>query len=912
MKKRDCSRENGMLKTYWVFNVGAFSVCFCNRKILSMAIVVAMLFSVFQGRLYLGGNPENIAYADSDSDFEYVHSGNFGGKNSELFEGLTATSDGGYVAVGQSNGVSTSPIWGNNGNIDGIIVKYDIDGNVKWSKNAGGSNGEGFVRVAATSDGGYVAVGNSYGASTTPVWGNNGDSDGIIVKYDVDGDVKWSTNVGGTTEDHLNDVVKTSDGGCVVVGYSMGASTSPAWGNNGGSDGIIVKYDVDGNVKWSKNAGGSNGEGFIGVAATSDGGYVAVGNSYGASTTPVWGNNGDSDGIIVKYDADGNVKWSKNVGGTDFDVFWGVAATSDGGYIAVGNSYGVSATPVWGNNGDSDGIIVKYDADGNVKWSTNVGGTSYDVFWGVAATSDGGYVAVGESDGASTSSTWENNGESDGIIVKCDVGGNVKWSKNVGGTYYDALHDAAETSDGGYVAVGYSDSTSTTPAWGNNGESDAIVAKTQETVEVVKVVLTPDATSKNAGYDGHIDVSFDDATAVGRQAYALGIPMVFDNDTIEITNLETVDFDTKGLTGLLVNGTFLSGARDYDASSEVLSVINATGKFLLSWTVEENVPLTPHTLTDDVYFTIHYRVKENVATSESFAIGEYNDTNGITGDQIFGIDGRGILSSNQDDFGAYLLVDGEHGILTQDYINVTVEDMPPVTISGDVNSISLQGRAMLTGKQRTAISAIGYTPNLSKIDAGIRVEMYEVDDVGEIIKQVGSVAYTQEMNMTAAIGDTSSTLYNYTLNIPRTVANDLKISDPDDESPKYMLRFSRFGDNGGSVVGTVREESYLWANIYLDGTSVNTGAIDESTPLTVGGTAYLYAGAFYLPTAEKDALTTADLNTIKGQVGNADIAGVTTIYNINEYLGVDAADYTTVLRYVGQQKLQSLPLAVTN
>jgi hypothetical protein len=444
------------------------------------------------------------------------------------------------------------------------------------------------------------------------------------------------------------------------------------------------------------------------------------------------------------------------------------------------------------------------------------------------------------------------------------------------------------------------------------GNYNGTVSKSFKIFDVVKVVLTPDSLSKNAGYDGHIDVSFDDATAVGRQAYALAIPMLFDNDTIEITNLETVDFAAKNLTGLLVNGTFLSGARDYDASSEVLSVINSEGKFLLSWTVEEDIPLTPHTLTDDVYFRIHYRVKENVPTSASFAIGEYNIDNGIDQDQIFGVDGLGILSSNQDDFGAYLLVDGEHGILTQDYINVTVEDMPPVTISGDVNSISLQGRAMLTGKQRTAISAIGYTPNLNKIDAGIRVEMYEVDDGGDVIKQVGSVAYTQEMNMTASIGDPTSTLYNYTLNIPRTVANDLKISDPTGSSPKYMLRFSRFGDNGGSVVGTVREESYLWADIYLDGTSVNTGTIDEAIPMTVGGTAYLYAGAFYLPTAEKDALTTADLNTIKGQVGNADIAGVTTIFNINEYLGVDAADYTTVLRYVGQKKLQTLPLAVTN
>jgi hypothetical protein len=426
----------------------------------------------------------------------------------------------------------------------------------------------------------------------------------------------------------------------------------------------------------------------------------------------------------------------------------------------------------------------------------------------------------------------------------------------------------------------------------------------------IKVILTPDALSKNAGYDGYIEVSFDEA--VGYEAYALAIPMLFDKNIIEITDLETVNFAAKGLTGLLVNGMFLSGAQDYDSSSEVLSVINATGKFILSWTVAENTPLSPHALTDDIYFKIHYRIKENVPTSASFAIGEYNEASGIGSDQTFGVEGMGVLCSNQGDFGAYLLTDGDHGILTQKYINLFVEDMPAVTISGDVNSISLQGRAMLTGKQRTAISAIGYTPNLNKIDAGIRVEMYEADDLGEIVKQVGSVAYTQEMNMTAAIGDPSSNLYNYTLNIPRTVANDLVDSDPDQSSPKYMLRFSRFGDYGGITVGTVREESYLWADIYLDGTSVNTGTIDESTPMTVGGTAYLYAGAFYLPTADKFAITASDLNTIKGQVGNADITGVTTIFNINEYLGVDAADYTTVLRYVGQKKLQTLPLAVTN
>ncbi|MDR1100801.1 MAG: hypothetical protein LBL34_00330, partial [Clostridiales bacterium] len=202
--------------------------------------------------------------------------------------------------------------------------------------------------------------------------------------------------------------------------------------------------------------------------------------------------------------------------------------------------------------------------------------------------------------------------------------------------------------------------------------------------------------------------------------------------------------------------------------------------------------------------------------------------------------------------------------------------------------------------------------DLDKMDAGIRVEMYEIEAGGTIVKQVGSVAYTQVMNMTSTIGNPSSPLYNYTLKIPKTVADDLVNSNPGSGAAKFMLRFSRFGDYGGSVVGTVRQESYLWADIQLNGTGITVETIDEDTPLKINDNTYLYAGAYYLADADKIALSTADLNTIKGQVGNADIDGVTTIFNINEYLGVDAADYTTVLRYVGQTKLQALPVAVTN
>ncbi|MDR1101387.1 MAG: hypothetical protein LBL34_03420, partial [Clostridiales bacterium] len=120
------------------------------------------------------------------------------------------------------------------------------------------------------------------------------------------------------------------------------------------------------------------------------------------------------------------------------------------------------------------------------------------------------------------------------------------------------------------------------------------------------------------------------------------------------------------------------------------------------------------------------------------------------------------------------------------------------------------------------------------------------------------------------------------------------------------------GNYGGSVLGTVREESYLWAEIYLDGTRVDAGNIKEDIPLRMGEIVYLYAGAFYLPSVAKTFIGTPDLNTMKGLVGSGNIQGVTTIFNINEYLGVDASDYTTVLRYVAKTKLQAIPLIVRN
>ena len=436
----------------------------------------------------------------------------FGGSGTDFFYTVTATSDGGFVAAGYSAAASFgngdwTDVTGH-GNTDAIIVKFDIDGNIVWKKHFGGSNTDYFYAVTATPDGGFVAVGasGSFGNGDWTGVTGRGNQDATIVKFDADGNIVWKKNFGGSALDRFNAVTATPDGGFVAAGTSEAAS----FGNGdwvgvtgrGNNDAIIVKFDNDGNTIWKKNFGGSGDDHFKAVTATSDGGFVAA----GYSSLPSFGNGdwtgvtgrGGSDAIIVKFDNDGNTIWMKHFGGSAPDYFNAVTATPDGGFVAAG----YSSTDSFGNGdwidvtgrGGQDAIIVKFDADGNVVWKKNFGGSDGDYFNAVTATPDGGFVAAGYSLPTSFGNgDWTDpkrfmaRGGQDAIIVKFDADGNVIWKKHFGGSSADYFNAVTATTDGGFVVVGDSNTSSFgTGDWTGvtgRGSTDAIIVKYTEVVD---------------------------------------------------------------------------------------------------------------------------------------------------------------------------------------------------------------------------------------------------------------------------------------------------------------------------------------------------------------------------------------------------------------------------------------------
>ena len=381
----------------------------------------------------------------------------FGGSDGfEWFTSVIQTNDGGYVTVGQSDSTDGDVEGLNKGDSDALIVKYDAGGNIEWNRNFGGSDREWLATVIQASDGGYVAVGHSASTDGDLEGLNKGFADAVIVKYDNSGNIEWNHNFGGSWEDQFYSVSQTSDGGYIAGGFSNSTDGDLTGLNKGGIDGIIVKYDASGNVEWNRNFGGTGVEYFEELSQTSDGGYIVFGWSPSTNGDLAGLNKGEIDGIIVKYDASGNIEWNRNFGGSSWDAFYSGIQTSDGGYIVFGDSESNDGDLAGLNKGDYDGIIVKYDVSGNVEWKYSYGGTDSESFFHGIQTSDGGYFATGYSASNDGDLAGLNKGIEDGVLVKFDMNGNVEWKRNFGGSSTDDFWGATQTSDGGYVVVGYS------------------------------------------------------------------------------------------------------------------------------------------------------------------------------------------------------------------------------------------------------------------------------------------------------------------------------------------------------------------------------------------------------------------------------------------------------------------------
>ncbi len=268
--------------------------------------------------------------------------------------------------------------------------------------------------VQQTADGGFIMTGFLAPDFDKP-------SEIYLAKTNGSGTVQWQKTFGGSDWEKGNCVLQTTDGGYLVGGLYRryeGASEINEF--------YLIRTDANGNALagWPKTYAGAALEGIYGLCEAADG-FVFVGSS---STQHF---------LMAKVDSDGTLLWEKTPTSTNpgWDVALSIDRSADGGYIIAGCDGG-PMNYVW---------VARTDASGNLRpgWPKTYG---QGCALSVKSTSDGGFVLAGKSIGL-----WD---DGDAILIKADSLGNQSWKKTYGGERNDDLYSVDITSDGGFIAVG--------------------------------------------------------------------------------------------------------------------------------------------------------------------------------------------------------------------------------------------------------------------------------------------------------------------------------------------------------------------------------------------------------------------------------------------------------------------------
>ena len=165
--------------------------------------------------------------------------------------------------------------------------------------------------------------------------------------------------------------------------------------------------------------------------------------------------------ISVNALAQPQLRGQKAIGGNDLDQFSSMDLTKDGGLIVGGYSFSDKSFQKTENNkglaGTGDYWVVKLNSNHKIQWDKTIGGNIDDRLTCVRQTSDGGYILGGFSNSdRSGDKTQESRGDFDYWVVKINKNSGIEWDRTIGGNDDDELESVQQTSDGGYILGGFS------------------------------------------------------------------------------------------------------------------------------------------------------------------------------------------------------------------------------------------------------------------------------------------------------------------------------------------------------------------------------------------------------------------------------------------------------------------------
>jgi RHS repeat-associated protein len=362
-----------------------------------------------------------IALLSATAAFGQEWSHTWGGTSSDGLSGVVTDASGNIYTVGYTSSFGA-------GGQDILLVKYDPNGNLLWTRTWGGAaneNGNGI---------GIDGSGNIYVAGGTTSFGAGG-YDALLLKFSASGNLLWSKTWGGNSYDVAYEVVLDANGNAYV------AAESYSLGNRA----VVLKVDPNGNLLAANSwKGPATYDSAYSVGMDSHGNVFLAGTSWDYSVSP-----NHNSAFVLKFDNNLNFIWNRNIviGAENESLGPKVTQLDPGGnlYLAGHHAAACSSTDFSTCNFDPD--LISLDTNGNLRWAQTWNAPGYTAISGLAFDSLGNLVPSG-------TTTGFYGGTSALIALKFDTSGNLLLSRTWGGNGSVSGIDVALGSQGAMVFVG--------------------------------------------------------------------------------------------------------------------------------------------------------------------------------------------------------------------------------------------------------------------------------------------------------------------------------------------------------------------------------------------------------------------------------------------------------------------------
>jgi Beta-propeller repeat len=393
-----------------------------------------------------GGGDAFVAALDP-TGATLLYSTYLGGSGGDAGQGIAVDSAGNAYVTGitSSTDFPMANPWQstNHGGYDAFVAALDPTGaTLLYSTYLGGSNNDRGFGIAVDSAGNAYVTGDTVSTdfpTSNPLQPtNHGGYDAFVAALDPTGaTLLYSTYLGGSGPDFGYGIAVDSAGNAYVTGQT-GSTNFPTSNplqptNHGGGDAFVAALDPTGaTLLYSTYLGGSSGDDGRGIAVDSAGNAYVTGDTVSRdfpTSNPLQStNHGGGDVFVAALDPTGaTLLYSTYLGGSGDEIAYGIAVDSAGDAYVIG--YTRSANFPTSNplqptiHGSSNAFVAALDPTGaTLLYSTYLGGSLYDVGFGIAVDSAGNAYVTGLAGSTDfpTSNPFQpmNHGASDAFVAK--------------------------------------------------------------------------------------------------------------------------------------------------------------------------------------------------------------------------------------------------------------------------------------------------------------------------------------------------------------------------------------------------------------------------------------------------------------------------------------------------------------